>query len=261
MEKAKLGVEAEGRGTGPPPASGGDIAVWRQITKTYGTVEAVSGVDLSIARGEFFTLLGPSGSGKTTLLHVLAGLIAPDLGHGGHRRQGRHRRAALPPQPRHGLPVAGAVPAHGRVLQRRLSAADAPHRARGDRAARDDLPRDGQAAGHGAPPRGRPERRSAPAHRAGPRARLRAAAAAARRAARSARPAAARGHAGRADAAAPRPRRDDRQRHARPARGLDAERPHRDHRERHRAPGRRRRSSSTASRPRRSSRSSSATLS
>jgi ABC-type Fe3+/spermidine/putrescine transport system ATPase subunit len=54
--------------------------VWSGVTKRYGSFEAVSNVDLSIARGEFFTLLGPSGSGKTTLLHILAGLIAPSSG-------------------------------------------------------------------------------------------------------------------------------------------------------------------------------------
>jgi putative spermidine/putrescine transport system ATP-binding protein len=58
----------------------GEIAGWRGITKTYGAVEAVRSVDLSIARGEFFTLLGPSGSGKTTLLHILAGLTPPTSG-------------------------------------------------------------------------------------------------------------------------------------------------------------------------------------
>jgi putative spermidine/putrescine transport system ATP-binding protein len=41
---------------------------------------AVSGVDLDIARGEFFTMLGPSGSGKTTLLRLIAGFEVPDAG-------------------------------------------------------------------------------------------------------------------------------------------------------------------------------------
>jgi putative spermidine/putrescine transport system ATP-binding protein len=57
-----------------------DIASWRGITKSYGALEAVARVDLSVARGEFFTLLGPSGSGKSTLLHIMAGLIAPTAG-------------------------------------------------------------------------------------------------------------------------------------------------------------------------------------
>jgi putative spermidine/putrescine transport system ATP-binding protein len=44
------------------------------VAKTFGTVHAVDGVSLSVASGEFFTLLGPSGCGKTTLLRVIAGI-------------------------------------------------------------------------------------------------------------------------------------------------------------------------------------------
>jgi len=47
----------------------------------YGTTPAVSGVDLTIADGEFVALLGPSGSGKTTLLRAMAGLEIPEAGH------------------------------------------------------------------------------------------------------------------------------------------------------------------------------------
>jgi len=50
------------------------------IRKTYGDVVAVADVDLSVADGEFFTLLGPSGSGKTTTLRVIAGFERPDVG-------------------------------------------------------------------------------------------------------------------------------------------------------------------------------------
>ncbi len=50
------------------------------VRKTYGEVVAVAGVDLEVARGEFFTLLGPSGSGKTTTLRMIAGFEQPDLG-------------------------------------------------------------------------------------------------------------------------------------------------------------------------------------
>jgi putative spermidine/putrescine transport system ATP-binding protein len=52
----------------------------RSVTKRFGSHAAVAGVDLDIARGEFFTMLGPSGSGKTTLLRVIAGFEVPDEG-------------------------------------------------------------------------------------------------------------------------------------------------------------------------------------
>jgi putative spermidine/putrescine transport system ATP-binding protein len=50
------------------------------LRKRYGDVAAVDGVDIDIARGEFFTLLGPSGSGKTTTLRMIAGFERPDEG-------------------------------------------------------------------------------------------------------------------------------------------------------------------------------------
>ena len=50
------------------------------LRKSYGTVAAVDGIDLEIARGEFFTMLGPSGSGKTTTLRMIAGFERPDAG-------------------------------------------------------------------------------------------------------------------------------------------------------------------------------------
>jgi putative spermidine/putrescine transport system ATP-binding protein len=50
------------------------------LVKHYDAVPAVDGVDLDIARGEFFTLLGPSGSGKTTTLRLIAGFELPDSG-------------------------------------------------------------------------------------------------------------------------------------------------------------------------------------
>ena len=50
------------------------------IHKRFGERITAAGVDLSIRRGEFFTLLGPSGSGKSTLLRLIAGLEQPDSG-------------------------------------------------------------------------------------------------------------------------------------------------------------------------------------
>ncbi len=50
------------------------------IVAGYGSRIALSGLDLSLAGGEWLALLGPNGSGKTTLLHVLTGLMRPFRG-------------------------------------------------------------------------------------------------------------------------------------------------------------------------------------
>jgi putative spermidine/putrescine transport system ATP-binding protein len=50
------------------------------VTKSYGDVVAVDGVELDVPAGEFFTMLGPSGSGKTTTLRLIAGFESPDAG-------------------------------------------------------------------------------------------------------------------------------------------------------------------------------------
>lgn len=52
-----------------------------EVSKNFGLVEAVSGLSLSIADGEFVVLLGPTGAGKTTTLRMIAGLERPDRGH------------------------------------------------------------------------------------------------------------------------------------------------------------------------------------
>jgi ABC-2 type transport system ATP-binding protein len=52
----------------------------RDLTKRYGSVLALEGVSLSLARGEFFGLLGPNGAGKTTLMSLVAGIRAGDGG-------------------------------------------------------------------------------------------------------------------------------------------------------------------------------------
>jgi spermidine/putrescine transport system ATP-binding protein len=51
-----------------------------KVTKRFGTFTAVDALDLSIAEGEFFSLLGPSGCGKTTTLRLIAGFEQPSEG-------------------------------------------------------------------------------------------------------------------------------------------------------------------------------------
>jgi ABC-type Fe3+/spermidine/putrescine transport system ATPase subunit len=51
-----------------------------QIHKQYGGRVILDGIDLAVARGEFFALLGPSGSGKSTLLKMVSGIETPDQG-------------------------------------------------------------------------------------------------------------------------------------------------------------------------------------
>ncbi len=52
----------------------------QQVSRRYGTVQAVADVSLSIQDGEFFSMLGPSGSGKTTCLRLIAGFEQPTSG-------------------------------------------------------------------------------------------------------------------------------------------------------------------------------------
>lgn len=52
----------------------------RNLTKSFGSHVALRGVDLTIAEGEFLTLVGPNGAGKTTLIRILATLSRPTAG-------------------------------------------------------------------------------------------------------------------------------------------------------------------------------------
>ena len=57
----------------------GDLSL-DSVSRTFGEVQAVDGVSLEVAAGEFFSLLGPSGCGKTTTLRLIAGFELPDAG-------------------------------------------------------------------------------------------------------------------------------------------------------------------------------------
>jgi ABC-2 type transport system ATP-binding protein len=67
-----------GEVTGDVPAA--DVIVTAGLTKRYGRVTAVDGLDLRVPAGVRFGLLGPNGSGKTTLVRMLLGLVHPTSG-------------------------------------------------------------------------------------------------------------------------------------------------------------------------------------
>src|SRR6185312_2785106 len=50
------------------------------LRKSYGSVQALRGVDLEIGTGELFGLLGPNGAGKSTLVKIACGLVRPTAG-------------------------------------------------------------------------------------------------------------------------------------------------------------------------------------
>ena len=82
----------------PPPPDRPNVAAeplleLRALTKTFGQVTALAGLDATIARGEFVTVVGPSGCGKSTLFNIVAGLEEPDAG-GILRFEGRSCHAA-----------------------------------------------------------------------------------------------------------------------------------------------------------------------
>lgn len=61
------------------PQKGAEVRL-ESLVKAYGQVRAADSVSLTVANGEFVTLLGPSGSGKTTTLMIVAGFVVPDEG-------------------------------------------------------------------------------------------------------------------------------------------------------------------------------------
>src|SRR5256714_8369675 len=52
----------------------------QKLTRRFGSLTAVDGVDLQVTAGQFFGFLGPNGAGKATTIKILTGLLAPTSG-------------------------------------------------------------------------------------------------------------------------------------------------------------------------------------
>ena len=52
----------------------------KNITKSFGSLQVLKGISLSIGKGEIVSIVGPSGAGKTTLLQIMGTLDHPDSG-------------------------------------------------------------------------------------------------------------------------------------------------------------------------------------
>ena len=52
----------------------------QNITKSYGQLQVLKGIDLCVEKGEVVSIVGPSGAGKTTLLQIMGTLDRPDSG-------------------------------------------------------------------------------------------------------------------------------------------------------------------------------------
>jgi branched-chain amino acid transport system ATP-binding protein len=64
----------------PEPAAERPQLEVRGVAKRFGGVQAVSGVDLAVGRGEVVSVIGPNGAGKTTVLNMISGFYHPDAG-------------------------------------------------------------------------------------------------------------------------------------------------------------------------------------
>ena len=106
-------------GATDPAQRGQPFVVGRNVQKSYGGREVLSGIDFSIAQGEVVVVLGPSGSGKSTLLRMINHLEALDWGEVtvGGRPVGYRPSSGGPPRPVRDLARARAEARIGMVFQ------------------------------------------------------------------------------------------------------------------------------------------------
>ncbi|HEY1347450.1 MAG TPA: ATP-binding cassette domain-containing protein, partial [Streptosporangiaceae bacterium] len=97
-------AEVSGNGSRPSDAAaGGDAGIHlKNVSKRFGELVVLHGIDFDIPRYSRIGIVGPSGGGKSTLLHIVAGLMEPDAGEvdveGATAAKDRLARCALMPQ-------------------------------------------------------------------------------------------------------------------------------------------------------------------
>ncbi|MFT4191581.1 MAG: ABC transporter ATP-binding protein [Comamonas sp.] len=69
------GIEAESEASAAPP-----VLRLEGVSLAFGGIQALSGIDLSVAAGEIRAIIGPNGAGKSSLVNVITGLYRPDAG-------------------------------------------------------------------------------------------------------------------------------------------------------------------------------------
>lgn len=90
-DKAFTAVQKQGRGHPPPPPLSPPILRCRGLTKAFGGLMALAGLELDVGAGEIHGVIGPNGAGKTTLLNLLSGSLVATAGwveFGGRRTDG-----------------------------------------------------------------------------------------------------------------------------------------------------------------------------
>ncbi len=92
VAEAQKRSEPEGARPGQPSCDGrAPILTTHALTKQFGGLRAVDGLDMTVCRGDVFGFLGPNGAGKTTVIRLVLGLIHPTSGYAevcGHRVPG-----------------------------------------------------------------------------------------------------------------------------------------------------------------------------
>ena len=73
-------AEEIGRSPNTPIASPASLLSLRGLTRRFGGLTAVDGIDLDLAKGDLVSIIGPNGAGKTTLFNLVTGLDRPDGG-------------------------------------------------------------------------------------------------------------------------------------------------------------------------------------